>query len=130
MLVLTTLLGESTGAIVDPLVTVDLLAASAGDSAAATVVLNGTGRRGTVETTTGKDERTAAGTRRGVDNAVDPRLSFGVVPCQPSELSWRFAPSASWTWGWAVPGKCIESDESGLLACCLPGCCRSGRRWG
>jgi hypothetical protein len=41
---------------VDQLVTVDLLAAGAADSVAATVVLDGTCRVCAVETTTGEDE--------------------------------------------------------------------------
>lgn len=136
VLVLTTLLGKSTSAIMDPLVAVDLFSPGAGQGAAAAAsaaVLHGADRGGTVEAT-GKDEGTASRTGRGVDDRIDSRLSRRFMTCQPSELALvRFPRSASRVYrgrGAVIPGTCIGSDEGGLLASCLPGCCRSGRRWG
>lgn len=72
MFVLTTLLGESTGTIVDPLIAVDLLTART--AAAATVMGHGTGRSGAVETTSGENKLAASRARRVVDDGVDSGL--------------------------------------------------------
>lgn len=85
MFVLTTLLGESTGTIVNPLITIDLLAART--AAAATVMGHGTGRSGAVETTSRENKLAASRARRVVDDGVDSGLLCEVVPYQPSELS-------------------------------------------
>lgn len=97
VLVFAPLLGERTSAVVDPLVTVDLLSAGAAGAGAATVVLDGAGRGGAVETARGKNERAAAArTGRGVDDGINSRLSYVVMICQPSERLRRFKLSASW----------------------------------
>lgn len=66
MFVLTTLLGESTGSIMDPFVAIDLLTTRA--AAAAAIVSDGAGRSSTVETTSGKNELAASRARRVIDD--------------------------------------------------------------
>lgn len=97
VLVFAPLLGESTSTVVDPFIAIDLLAAGAACAGAATVVLEGAGRGGAIETARGKNEGAVpAGTGRGVDDGINSRLSYFVIICQPSERLRRFEQSASW----------------------------------
>lgn len=133
VLVLAALLGKGASSVMDPLVTVDLFTAGTAAAGAATaVVLEGASRGVAVETTGGKNERVAAaGSGRRVDNGVDPRLSHEVITCQPSERSCAARTVGIMGFGdGRSQGHVLGSDESGLLASCLPGCCRSRRRWG
>lgn len=132
VLVLAPLLGKSTGSVVDPFIAVDFLPAGAAAAAATAVMLDGASRGGAVEATGGKDEGVAAaGTGRGVDDRIDPRLSYEVMTCQSSERSCALRTVGIMGFGGGrSQGHVLGSDESGLLASCLPGCCRSRRRWG
>lgn len=118
VLVFAPLLGESTSAVVDPLIAVDLLAAGAVCAGAATVVLEGAGRGGAIETARGKNEGAVpAGTGRGVDDGINSRLSYVVMTCQPSEHSRGFERSASRVWGARSQGHVLVVTR---VACLLP----------